>query len=41
MRGVAAVAFFFDNVATLAELGADFLRNAQIFSLNAHSLKSD
>jgi hypothetical protein len=41
MRGVATVTSFFDDVATLAELGADFLRNAQVFPLNSHSLKRD
>src|SRR4030042_2162162 len=41
MRGVAAVTSFFDDVTTLAELGADFLRNAQVFSLNSHSIKRD
>jgi hypothetical protein len=41
MRDVAAVTSFFDDVATLAEWGADFLRNAQVFSLNSHSLKRD
>jgi len=41
MRGVATVTSFFDDVAALAELGADFLRNAQVFSLNSHSLKRD
>ena len=41
MRGVAAVTSFFDDVATLAELGANFLRNSQVFSLNSHSLKRD
>ena len=41
MRGVAAVTSFFDDVATLAEGGADFLRKAQVFSLNSHSLKRD
>ena len=41
MGGVAAVASFFDQVAAFAESGADFLRNAQVFSLNSHSLKRD
>jgi hypothetical protein len=38
---MAAVTSFFDNVAALAEGGANFLRNAQVFSLNSHSLKRD
>ncbi len=41
MRGVATVTSFFDNMAALAEGGPDFLRNAQIFSLNSHSIKPD
>lgn len=41
MRGMAAVTSLFDNVAALAKRGPDFLRDAQVFSLNAHSLKPD
>ena len=41
MGGVATVTSFFDDVAALAEWGADFLRDAQVFSMNSHSLKRD
>jgi hypothetical protein len=38
---MATVALFLNHVATLAEGCADLLRDAQIFSLNSHSIKPD
>ena len=37
---MAAVAFFLDNVATLAEGRADLLRNPQVFPMGAHTFPS-
>jgi hypothetical protein len=39
--GVAAITPFLDTVTALTEGGSDFLRNAKILSLNAHSVKRD
>jgi len=41
MRGVAAITPFLDTVTAFTEGGSDFLRNAKILSLNAHSIKPD
>jgi hypothetical protein len=41
MGRVAAITPFFDTMTTLTEGGSDFLRNAKIFTLNAHSIKRD
>jgi len=38
---VAAVTPFLDHVAALAEGSPDFLRDAEIFSLNAHAFKAN
>src|SRR4030043_1966695 len=39
MRGMTAITPFLDTVTALTEGGSDFLRNAKILSLNAHSIK--
>jgi hypothetical protein len=39
--GVAAITSLLDDMATLAEGGADLLRNGKVFSLNPHSIKPD
>ena len=39
MRGMTAIASLLDAVAAFTENGPDFLRDAEILSLNPHSLK--
>ncbi len=41
MGGMATVTLFLNHVAALAEGCADLLRDAQVFSLNSHSIKPD
>jgi len=41
MGSMAAVALFLDDVAALAEGGADFLGYAEILSLDAHAIPTD
>jgi hypothetical protein len=38
---MATIASFLDTVAALAKSGTDLLRNAEVFSLNSHSIKTN